>query len=136
MAVQTTDLLVTRLTKLNKGTRVRITVDQTIVFITRCGFFTSGLNSFQLLQTVTGDGKNLEEDVSSGEEHGAIVRKLTASQSKKHLALLANELADKSFNQWSSSSSESSCSMEDVKQHMLNGSKSHVDLKGEFYTMR
>ncbi|XP_046444572.1 uncharacterized protein LOC124194434 isoform X4 [Daphnia pulex] len=87
------------------------------------------LNSFQLLQTVTGDGKNQEEDISSGEEHGAIVRKLTASQSKKHLALLANELADKSFNQWSSSSSESSCSMEDVKQHMLNGSKSHVDLK-------
>jgi hypothetical protein len=99
-------------------------------------FFPLGLNSFQLLQTVTGDGKNQEEDISSGEEHGAIVRKLTVSQSKKHLTLLANELADKSFNQWSSSSSESSCSMEDVKQHMLNGSKSHVDLKGEFYTIR
>lgn len=66
----------------------------------------------------------------SGEEPGAIVRNLTASQSKKHLALLANELADKSFNQWSSSSSESSGSMEDVKQHMLNGSQSHIDLKG------
>lgn len=88
----------------------------------------SGLNSFQLLQTVTGDGKGQEEEVSSSEEHGAIVRKLTASQSKKHLALLANELADKSFNQWSSSSSESSCSMEDVKQHMMNGT--HSDLKG------
>ena len=88
-----------------------------------------------MLQTVTGDGKNQEEEISSGEEHGAIVRKLKASQSKKHLALLANELADKSFNQWSSSSSESSCSLEDVKQHMLNGSKSHIDLKGEFYKL-
>ena len=88
----------------------------------------AGLNSFQLLQTVTGDGKGQDEQVVSTEEHGAIVRKLTASQSKKHLALLANELADKSFNQWSSSSSESSCSMEDVKQHMMNGT--HADLKG------
>jgi hypothetical protein len=95
-----------------------------------------GLNSFQLLQTVTADGKTQEEEVSSGEENGAIVRKLTASHSKKHLALLANELADKSFNQWSSSSSESSCSMEDVKQHMLNGSKSHVDLKGKFFKIK
>ncbi|KZS12793.1 Uncharacterized protein APZ42_022001 [Daphnia magna] len=89
------------------------------------------LNSFQLLQTVTVDGKGQEEDeLFSGEEPNTIVRKLTASQSKKHLALLANELADKSFNQWSSSSSESSGSMEDVKQHMLNGSQSHIDLKG------
>ena len=80
----------------------------------------AGLNSFQLLQTVTGDGKGQDEQVVSTEEHGAIVRKLTASQSKKHLALLANE--------WSSSSSESSCSMEDVKQHMMNGT--HADLKG------
>lgn len=89
------------------------------------------MNSFQLLQTVTVDGKGQEEDeLFSGEEPNTIVRKLTASQSKKHLALLANELADKSFNQWSSSSSESSGSMEDVKQHMLNGSQSHIDLKG------
>ena len=90
-----------------------------------------GLNSFQLLQTVAGDGKGQDDDVSSNDE-GAIVRKLAASQSKKHLALLANELADKSFGQWSSSSSDSSCSMEDVKQHMLNGTQSHADLKGGF----
>lgn len=89
------------------------------------------MNSFQLLQTVAGDGKSQEDEVSSTEEKGAIVRKLTASQSKKHLALLANELADKSFNQWSSSSSDSSLSLEDVKQNMLNGTQSHADLKGK-----
>lgn len=105
----------------------RIIVVNWIVLV----FYFSGLNSFQLLQTVAGDGKSQEDEVSSTEEKGAIVRKLTASQSKKHLALLANELADKSFNQWSSSSSDSSLSLEDVKQNMLNGTQSHADLKGK-----
>lgn len=81
-----------------------------------------------MLPNVSNDMKIREDGVQSTGEQGVIMRKLTASQSKKHLALLANELADKSFNQWNSSSSDSSCSMEDVKQNMLNGT--HADLKG------
>lgn len=127
------DLLVILLISHNKGTRVKVLWDLLVKWSFNRFFLpflnTSGLNSFQLLQTVTGDGKSQEDDVSSTDEQGAVVRKLTASQSKKHLALLANELADKSFNHWSSSS-DSSCSLEDVKQNMLNGTQPHADLKG------
>ena len=96
------------------------------------------MNSFQLLQTITGDAKGNhddddEEEESAEELESSAARRLSASQcSKKHLTLLANELAaDKTLNgQWSSSSSDSSSPMDDVKLHMLNGSHSHADVKG------
>ena len=94
------------------------------------------MNSFQLLQTITGDGKGNHDDEgedSAEELESSAARRLCTSQSsKKHLNLLANELAaDKTLNgQWSSSSSDSSSPIEDVKLHMLNGSHSHADLKG------
>lgn len=83
----------------------------------------AGLNSFQLLQTITGGDQLEENGVSSADEQ---TDKRKSNQSKNHLALLANELAtDKSFNQWSSSS-ESSSPLEDVKIHLLNGSQAGV----------
>ena len=92
-------------------------------------FNLAGLNSFQLLQTITSDQLD-ENGVSSADEltdNRKHQQQLATSQSKKHLTLLANELAaDKSFNQWSSSSSsESSSPLDDVKLHLLNGSQAH-----------
>jgi len=85
-----------------------------------------GLNSFQLLKTITGEPEENGGASSAEETQTSRKQLIVASQSKTHLALLANELAaDKSFNQWSdsSSSSESSSPLEEVKLHMLNGSQ-------------
>ena len=98
----------------------------------QCGSVATGLNSFQLLQTITGNGKRKEEENegSSAEELEAVKHKISTSTSKKHLAMLKTDLADK--NQWSSSSSDSLSVNEDIKKHLPNGS--HADFKGDSST--
>lgn len=86
----------------------------------------SGLSSLQLLQTITGNGKRNEEEEEEEAEEEA-----DTSQSKKHLAMLKTDLADK--NHWSSSSSDSLSINEDIKKLLPNGS--HTELQGTKLTL-
>jgi len=75
------------------------------------------------LQTITGNGRRKEEEE---EEEEAEEEEADTSQSKKHLAMLKTDLADK--NHWSSSSSDSLSINDDIKKLLTNGS--HTEHQG------